>query len=48
MDPDQTAWMRRLLWINAGRKRIKLVLSLRGSIIRHAQKLEYLKEDNQI
>jgi hypothetical protein len=25
MDPDQTAWMRRLVWIHAGRKRITLV-----------------------
>jgi hypothetical protein len=22
MDPDQTAWMRSLVWIHAGRKRI--------------------------
>jgi hypothetical protein len=29
MDPDQTA----LVWIHAGRKRIMLVLSWRGSII---------------
>jgi hypothetical protein len=27
MDPDQTAWMRRLVWIHAGRKRTLLVLS---------------------
>jgi hypothetical protein len=27
MDPDQTARMRRLVWIHAGRKRITLVLS---------------------
>jgi hypothetical protein len=33
MDPDQTAWMRRLVWIHAGRKRIMLVLSLRGSVL---------------
>jgi hypothetical protein len=26
MDPDQTARMRRLVWIHAGRKRITLVL----------------------
>jgi hypothetical protein len=26
-DPDQTAWMRRLVWIHAGRKRTMLVLS---------------------
>jgi hypothetical protein len=31
MDPDQTARMRRLVWINAGRKCITLVLSWRGS-----------------
>jgi hypothetical protein len=31
MDPDQTARMRRLVWIHAGRKRITLVLSSRGS-----------------
>jgi hypothetical protein len=27
MDPDQTVWMRRLVWIHAGRKPIMLVLS---------------------
>jgi hypothetical protein len=27
MDPDQIAWMRRLVWIHAGRKPIMLVLS---------------------
>jgi hypothetical protein len=27
MDPDQTAQMRRLVWIHAGRKRAMLVLS---------------------
>jgi hypothetical protein len=27
MDPDQTARMRRLVWIHAGRKPIMLVLS---------------------
>jgi hypothetical protein len=31
MDPDQTARMRRLVWIHAGRKRITLVLSWHGS-----------------
>jgi hypothetical protein len=31
MDTDQTARMRRLVWIHAGRKRITLVLSWRGS-----------------
>jgi hypothetical protein len=31
MDPDQTARMRRLDWMHAGRKRIMLVLSWRGS-----------------
>jgi hypothetical protein len=31
MDPDQTARMRGLVWIHAGRKRIMLVLSWRGS-----------------
>jgi hypothetical protein len=31
MDPDQTARMRRQVWIHAGRKRITLVLSWRGS-----------------
>jgi hypothetical protein len=31
MDPDQTARMRRLVWIHAGRKPIMLVLSWRGS-----------------
>jgi hypothetical protein len=34
MDPDQTAQMRRLFWINAGRKRIMLVLSWRGSFMK--------------
>jgi hypothetical protein len=29
MDPDQTAGMRRLVWIHAGRKPIKLILSWR-------------------
>jgi hypothetical protein len=33
MNPDQTAQMRRLVWIHAGLKRIKLVLSWRGSIL---------------
>jgi hypothetical protein len=27
MDPDQTARMRRLIWIHAGRKRTMFVLS---------------------
>jgi hypothetical protein len=31
MDPDQTARMRRLVWIDAGRNPILLVLSWRGS-----------------
>jgi hypothetical protein len=31
MDPDQTAQMRRLVWIHAGRRPIMLVLSWRGS-----------------
>jgi hypothetical protein len=31
MDPDQTARMRRLDWIQAGRKRTMLVLLCRGS-----------------
>jgi hypothetical protein len=31
MDPDQTARMRRLVWIHAGRKPTMLVLSWRGS-----------------
>jgi hypothetical protein len=26
MDPDQTVWMHRLVWIHAGRKRPMLVL----------------------
>jgi hypothetical protein len=34
MDPDQTARMRRLVWIHAGRKPIMLVLSWRGSYIK--------------
>jgi hypothetical protein len=33
MNPDQTARMRRLFWIRAGRKRITLVLLWRGSIM---------------
>jgi hypothetical protein len=31
MDSDQTARMRRLVWIHAGRKRTMFVLSWRGS-----------------
>jgi hypothetical protein len=31
MDPDQTAWRRRLVWIHAGCKHIMLVLSWCGS-----------------
>jgi hypothetical protein len=31
MDPDQTARMRRLVWIHAGRNTIKFVLLWRGS-----------------
>jgi hypothetical protein len=31
MDPDQTARMRRLVWIDAGRKRTMLILSWCGS-----------------
>jgi hypothetical protein len=34
MDPDQTARMRMLVWIHAGRKRIMLVLSWRGSFLK--------------
>jgi hypothetical protein len=33
MDPDQTARMRRLVWIHAGRKPIMLVLSWHGSYL---------------
>jgi hypothetical protein len=33
MDPDQTAWMRRLVWIHAGCKPIMLVLSWHSSFI---------------
>jgi hypothetical protein len=33
MDTDQTARMRRLVWIHAGRKPIMLVLSWRGSLM---------------
>jgi hypothetical protein len=33
MDPDHTVQMRRLVWIHAGRKRIMLVLSWRGSFM---------------
>jgi hypothetical protein len=33
MDPDQTMWMRRLVWIHAGRKPIMLVLSWHGSYV---------------
>jgi hypothetical protein len=33
MDPDQTARMRRLVWIHAGRKPIMLVLSWHGSYV---------------
>jgi hypothetical protein len=31
MDPDETAWMRRLVWIKAGRKHTMLVMSCSGS-----------------
>jgi hypothetical protein len=34
MDPDQTAWMSRLVWNHAGRKPIMLVLSWHGSYIK--------------
>jgi hypothetical protein len=34
MDLDQTARMRRLVWIHAGRKRTMLVLSGRGSNVK--------------
>jgi hypothetical protein len=40
MDPDQTARMRRLVWIHAGRKPIMLVLSWHGSFY------QYLKNIN--
>jgi hypothetical protein len=33
MDPDQTARMRRLVWIHAGRKPIMLVLECHGSFL---------------
>jgi hypothetical protein len=39
MDPDQTAWMLRLVRIHAGRKPTLLVLSWHGSyIVGHATK----------
>jgi hypothetical protein len=41
MDPDQTSWMRRLVWIHADRKPIMLVLSWRGSFV--PQKLYYFR-----
>jgi hypothetical protein len=48
MDPDQTARMRRLVWIHAGCKRIMLVLSLHGSNIdknnRYIDHLDILNE----
>jgi hypothetical protein len=44
MDPDQTARMRRLVWIHAGRKRIMLVLSWRGSF----QEIDYDNCDRPI
>jgi hypothetical protein len=37
MDPDQTARMRRLVWIHTGRKPIMLVLSWRSSNVIHWQ-----------
>jgi hypothetical protein len=42
MDPDQTAWMRRLVWIHAGRKHTMLVLSWRGlyTLIAHMGKTD--------
>jgi hypothetical protein len=39
MDPDQTAWMRRLVWIHAGRKPIMLVFVM-ARLILIAQKRE--------
>jgi hypothetical protein len=41
MDPDQTARMRRLVWIHAGCKPIMLVLSWRGSYIMLWRMLKY-------
>jgi hypothetical protein len=34
MDPDQTARMRKLVWIHDGGKRTMLVLSWRGSFVK--------------
>jgi hypothetical protein len=42
MDPDQTAWMRWLVWIHAGRKPIMLVLSWRGSFIIYYKQLLFM------
>jgi hypothetical protein len=39
MDPDQTAQMRRLVWIHASRKGIMLVLLWRGSV--HGRVMSY-------
>ena len=43
MNPDQTARMRRLVWIHAGRKHTMLVLSWRGSFIIVSACLKFLE-----
>jgi hypothetical protein len=49
MDLDQTERMRRQVWIHAGRKRIKLVLSWCGPIIYkklHVSRLYFYENQN--
>jgi hypothetical protein len=48
MDPDQTARMRRLVWIHAGRKRITLVLSWRAHINAHSKSIYFFQKNIQM
>jgi hypothetical protein len=43
MDPDQTAWMRRLVWIHAGHKLTMLILSWRGSYVPETYHFEAMR-----
>jgi hypothetical protein len=48
MDPDQTARMRRLVWIHAGRKRITFVLSLKLiNVFETERKRKYMTFKNE-
>jgi hypothetical protein len=42
MDPDQNAWMRRLVWINAGRRPIMFVFVVRRLISINQNMTKYL------